>query len=294
MFLTNLLEVEHVDPRQVLVLRHRPNEPNLAKVLPWLAADKPDVFNAYQQTQGERLQGTMERMKGSGYVASFIGHEPGKALFVGLYSIDSSRKIPHKQFWRIPAYQKLRSLGMRDFAAERAGRTILWFDLTLLDFYAIWKGKLIVGWPPPERSWWRRAHKNDFPVLAVLEESAFDAAMPDWSELNLTWEQLGVLPKPWKAALSQWRGIYYIFDTSDGKGYAGSAYGESNILGRWLNYAARGHGGNSQLRNRDPRNFRFSILQRVSPDMDARDIILLESSWKERLHTRRPHGLNDN
>jgi hypothetical protein len=35
-------------------------------------------------------------------------------------------------------------------------------------------------------------------------------------------------------------------------------------------------------------------LQRVSPDMDAADIIALEGSWKQRLHTRQPHGLNDN
>jgi hypothetical protein len=98
----------------------------------------------------------------------------------------------------------------------------------------------------------------------------------------------------WKSALPQWRGIYYIFDTSDGKGYVGSAYGEANLFGRWLNYAARGHGGNKLLKQRHPRNFRFSILQRVSPDMNATDLIRLEVSWKERLHTRQPFGLNDN
>jgi len=94
--------------------------------------------------------------------------------------------------------------------------------------------------------------------------------------------------------LSQWRGVYYIFDTSDGKGYVGSAYGDKNLLGRWLNYAASGHGDNSLLRERDPQNFRFSILQLVAPVMDPTDVIQLESRWKERLHTRAPYGLNDN
>jgi len=102
------------------------------------------------------------------------------------------------------------------------------------------------------------------------------------------------LPSRLKADLSQWRGIYYIFDETDGKGYVGSAYGADNLLGRWRNYAATGHGGNSLLRRRDPRRFRFSILQRVSPDMDADDVIQLEGKWKERLHTRAPQGLNDN
>lgn len=81
----------------------------------------------------------------------------------------------------------------------------------------------------------------------------------------------------------------------------GSAYSESNsdhpdgnLLGRWLGYAASGHGGNAMLRERDPHNFQFSILQRVSPDMDATDVIQLEKTWKDRLHTRAPRGLNDN
>ena len=40
--------------------------------------------------------------------------------------------------------------------------------------------------------------------------------------------------------------------------------------------------------------FRFTILQLVAPTMPASDVIHLESSWKRRLHTRAPYGLNDN
>ena len=118
--------------------------------------------------------------------------------------------------------------------------------------------------------------------------------MPDWNELDLGWHEINLLPRPWRLALSHWRGIYYIFDTSDGKGYVGSAYGAENLLGRWRNYAASGHGGNTLLRRREPKTLRFSILQRVSPDMDATDVIRLEATWKDRLHTRAPIGLNDN
>jgi hypothetical protein len=94
-------------------------------------------------------------------------------------------------------------------------------------------------------------------------------------------------------ALSEWRGIYYIFDEASGKGYVGSASGNENILGRWKNYEATGHGGNAQLKPLDSQGFRFSILQRVSPDMGAAEVVAIENSWKERLHTRL-HGLNDN
>ena len=47
MNLNDLLRRKDIDPKQVLVLRHCPLEPELNKVLPWLAAEKPDVFNAY-------------------------------------------------------------------------------------------------------------------------------------------------------------------------------------------------------------------------------------------------------
>jgi hypothetical protein len=257
-------------------------------------AEEPDVFNAYQQTQGERVERAMQAMTGTGYVASFIGREPGKALFVGLYSIGESKPLSREEFWQVPAYVKLKTFGMRGFADERPSASVLWFDLVLTDFYAHWKGKMIIGWPPPERSWWRRAHRNEFPVIAVLEDSALAAALPEWDEIDFTWEALQILPTRLKFKLSEWRGIYYVFDTLGQKGYVGSAYGENNLLGRWLNYASRGDAGNKLLRQRDPRNCRFTILQRVSPDMDTDDVVRLESSWKRRLHTRHPHGLNDN
>ncbi len=288
----DLLLGKNINPEQVIVLRHRPYEPQLNKVLPWLAAIKPDLFNAYQQAQGEKLEKVLHILEKTGYVASFIGREAGKALFVGLYAIKGSKPITYDEYWRIAANSELKTFGMVGFQGER--QSILWFDLTLTDFYHFWKGKLIVDWPPPERSWWRRAHRNDLPIFSIHEDSVLEADMPEWDTINLSWDELSVLPTRWKLLLSQWRGIYYIFDTSDGKGYVGSAYGDNNILGRWLNYAISGHGGNRLLRKRNPRNFQFTILQRVSPDMISSDVIRLESTWKERLHSREPFGLNDN
>lgn len=289
----DLLSSSKLNPQEVLVFRHRPTEPELNKVLPWLAAERPDVFNAYQQTQGQ----TVEKAMGTaGYVASFIGHQPRKALFVGLYQIGKSRPLTYEQFWKVPAYVEMKAFGIRGYTEQerRERSTVLWFDLSLKDFYKEWKGKLVVDWPPPERAWWRWADRNDITVHAVLEESAFDHSMPNWDQISIDWQQLAVIPSKWRAALSQWRGIYYIFDKTDGKGYVGSACGESNLLGRWQGYAASGHGGNKLLRKRDPQQFIFSILQRVSPDMEPADVIRLESTWKERLHTRSPRGLNEN
>ncbi len=77
----DLLTGKHINPDDVLILRHRPDEPELRKVLPWLAAEKPDIFNAYQQTQGRRVE---KAMLSARFAASFIGHEPSKAVFIGL------------------------------------------------------------------------------------------------------------------------------------------------------------------------------------------------------------------
>jgi hypothetical protein len=294
MNLNDLFRAKDIDPQQVLVLRHRPKEPKLNRALPRLAAEKPSTFNAYQQTQSAKLE---KAMLGARYVASFIGREAGKALFVGLYSIGASKPLTYKGYWRIPEYVEMRErYGMKGPRSEEEGgrSSLLWFELALQDFYTSWKGKLVVKWPPPELSWWRWAHRNEMPVLTILRESELVEPMREWDELVLSWGELTDLPASWKDALRQWRVIYYIFDTSDSKGYVGSAYGKNNVLARWQNYKTSGHGGNTLLRQRNPQNFRFSILERVSPDMSPEDVIQRENTWKNRLYTHKPYGLNDN
>lgn len=288
MQLNDLLAQAAIDPEEVMVLRHRPKEPALRKILPWLASERHELFNAYQQTQGPAAEKAMRR---AGFVASFIGHESGKAVFVGLYKVASVRPISLREYWKMPVHIELKKFGMAGQPRERS--EVTWFDLERLAFRSEWQGKLIVGWPGLELSWWRWAGRNELPVFAILEESILVSEMPDWTRLSLAWQQLDALPRSWQAALSQWRGIYYIFDSSDGRGYVGAAYGKDNLLGRWRNYAKAGHGGNKQLRKRKPDTFRFSILQLVAPDLQASDVCGLEASWKERLHTRE-FGLNDN
>jgi len=299
MELNDLFRKQDVDPSQVLVFRHRPKEPKLRRELRRLAVEKPDVFNAYQQTQGSKVE---KAMKSAKYVASFIGHEPGKAVFVGLYSIGESKPLTREEFWQILAHKEMKDkYGLIGFSEQEDRPSVLWFDLVLTEFYDSWRGKLIVGWPPPELSWFRRAERNKMPILAVLGDSALDPKVPNWRDIVLEWKELHDLSPSWRSAFREWRAIYYIFDTSDRKAYVGSAYGDTdsnqqggNLLGRWLGYAATGHGGNTLLRKRDPDNFRFRILERLMPDMSPEDVNRREVAWKKRLHTRSPVGLNDN
>ena len=64
----------------VLVLRHTPahRDGELKVFLPTIAAEQPELFNAYQQTQNKAVEGKMLKAK---YVASFIGLEKQQAVF---------------------------------------------------------------------------------------------------------------------------------------------------------------------------------------------------------------------
>jgi len=189
--LNDLLRAQDIDSTKVLVFRHRPLEPQLKKILPWLAHERPELFNAYQATQGEKVE---KAMFGSSFVASFIGVEPGRALFVGLYSIVRSRPLTAEEYRRDPIFIELKKFGMKDPEIER--RPVLYFDLLRTAFHESWKGKLIIEWPPPERSWWRRCHKNNMSIVAILEDSALHATMPRWDELAVEWGDFSVLRHP--------------------------------------------------------------------------------------------------
>lgn len=191
----------------------------------------------------------------------------------------------------MPAHVEMKKFGMKGIDANRD--TCLCFDLVRTDFFADWKGKLVIEWKT-ELVWCRRAHSSPFSINAVLEESALVPKIPEWDRMVLKWDELDLIPTAWKKELARWRGIYHIFDESSGKSYVGSAYGNDNLLGRWRNYKSSGHGGNVLLKKRDPKNFSFSILQLVAPNMEQKEIVSLEANWKERLHTRAPNGLNDN
>lgn len=284
----NDLLVQHsIDPSTCLVLRHRPREPELRRKLPWLAAEQPAVFNIYQQTQSSKAERQMVRAK---TVSAFIGHEPGCAVFVGLYEMRGYRELSRAAIDKLPAQQMLYAYG--GFYGDPRSRQ-LFFDLVLLNTLSNWQGKLIVRWPPPEIAWSRWAKGNRFAIEAILQESMFAESMPDWRDIVLTWGDLKAIPTRWRRALEQWRGIYFIWDAKVKKGYVGAAYGTENLYQRWTNYAKTGHGGNKLLRLSDPNDLQFSILERLSPDMPDAEVIDRERTWKTRLHSRE-FGLNAN
>ena len=286
----DILRKSGIDPKGVLILRHSPPEAELRKVLPWLANEHPDVFNTYQSTQHPRAEAAMTKAK---HVASFIGHGPGKALFVGLYEQAGSKLITDVDFRALEAVQLLTDLGQSpdpDPAKHRS--EYQHFDLRLTGALSEWSGRLIVNWPPPEIGWFKWASKSTFPIHAITEDSLLVKQIPHWKDVSLTCDALKVCPEAWRAELRRWRGIYFIFDTAQAKGYVGSAYGDENIWQRWSTHAKRG-GDAKKLKHCDPRNFVFTILEVTNHEMTVDEIVKIEINWTLRLHTI-AHGLNDN
>jgi hypothetical protein len=61
-------------------------------------------------------------------------------------------------------------------------------------------------------------------------------------------------------------------NVSGGKSYLEVAYGKDNLLGRWMNCAVTGDGGNKELRKRNPENFKFLILAGCFPDANPNEV----------------------
>jgi len=280
-----------LDPAQVLILRHTPREPQLRRRFEWIATERPDLFVTYQEIQFPRAEAAMSKAK---WVASFIGRPEKQAIFVGVYQNGSPTKISKKQFWSNPLNQELRdAFGMEGWNDEETRDHVLRFDLKEMKAFQEWRGRLVVDWPGSELAWYRWADKNKMALRCIHEQCELSQHRPPWNEILLTWSELQVLPRSWKDTISQWRGVYLIYDQSDGSMYIGSAYGRENIYQRWAEYAKSGHGGNKHLKNRSPENFVFSILQLVPIDVEPREVIQLEVSWMNRLHSIYPDGLND-
>ncbi|EYD77996.1 hypothetical protein Rumeso_00457 [Rubellimicrobium mesophilum DSM 19309] len=285
-----LLRDAGIEPASVAMLLHNTTLQPLRTLMPTLWSDRPDLLDAYQATHAEQVEATLRTRR---FVASFAPLTDARHLFLGLFEVHGFEELPVERIYADPRYEELeRVYGAVDTTlANNRPRVTQWrFDLRPVEALSDLRGRLIMP-TPPGRGYRRLAENLDAPVLAILEAPLGEAPVPDWRELIVTAAQVRGFPCAWAANLAQWRGIYLIVDESDGARYVGSAYGGTNLLGRWRAHVAGERGVTAELRHRDPGRFRFSILERVSPDMPAEEVIRLEQTWMERLDTRR-FGLN--
>lgn len=147
----------------------------------------------------------------------------------------------------------------------------------------------------------RRANSviDDCEVVQILPDTFDNDIFPGYDKVNISWQELSrvISKESWKTALQNQKGVYLITDTSSGKMYVGSAYGENMIWGRWQSYVRTGNGGNVELKNLSfkyiKQNFHYSILDIFKSTADDQLIIAKESWWKSVLLTR-DFGYNKN
>ncbi|MEL6511377.1 MAG: GIY-YIG nuclease family protein [Pseudomonadota bacterium] len=285
--LHSVLDAEGISPDDVAVLLHTPKEPQLRKFLPWLVRERADLFEWYQSLHNKGVTATLRRRR---FVLSFVSFAPSRLVLAGLYRIAAVETRSTQKILQDPEATELTDRFRLDYGALEQAEDWVWFSLECSDSLAAYAGRLTIS-PKPSRAYGRLAENFDEPIASIEREPVFDAPPPDWRALTISGPELRVLPESWAARLREWRGIYLIVDEHDGARYVGSAYGEANLLGRWQAHVQGSLGLTKRLSERPTERFRFSILERVSPDMTVEDVTALEQTWMQRLHTKE-FGLN--
>lgn len=171
------------------------------------------------------------------------------------------------------------------------------------DFLPLQKyiGRLIIRYHNSAQTMVRRADNlmDQLIVHQILPDVFNEDEFQGYDKVNLSWADLQRVVKKenWRTALRNQKAVYLLSDSSNGKFYVGSAYGDQMLLGRWESYLKTGHGGNVELKKLGKKHiqehFRYSILDIYKSSTPDKVILEREAWWKETLGTRR-FGYNAN
>ena len=164
----------------------------------------------------------------------------------------------------------------------------------MVDELADYQDKLVIDWGAGKRSWVQRAANQAKPVVEIAHQ--YEPRFPGFRAFTRSVDELHTLPSGWQQVLRSVKGVYLLVDIDSGKQYVGSAKGAESLLGRWMDYAGGGDGGDLALKAaaRDGhRKYQVSVLEVVDENTPDDTIEQIESHWKNKLLSRR-FGLNRN
>jgi hypothetical protein len=287
-----------IDRNNTAIMLHTPKEPKFSSLLPWLAEHRRDLLEAYQATHSSPATRTLKKRA---TVVVFVGLGDGTLVLAGVWNNMGNHERPMAEIRALPAVKELIADFDIPFASPPETESCIWFDLQQTDRLAALRGRLRIKPEKMTQTYVRVAEKFPDDILSIERDSMLDPIMPDWKTITIDASQLRdvakSMPVKWQEKLKEWRGIYLIIDVFDGARYVGAAYGNNaNFLGRWLTHVKGEKGITKWLDARDPKNFRFSILERVLDDATVNDLSPLEQTWMIRLGTRHNdgwHGLNN-
>lgn len=179
-------------------------------------------------------------------------------------------------------------------------------DAEYVDAYKKFNSRIVVRFHKRSQNGIVKA-ENILPNLEVVEmlpaDESFIDSFPGYKNVSLTYEKLKarlINSEDWRASLKARKGVYLITDTSNGKLYVGSAYGENGIYGRWKTYMESGYDKNEQEDGKYPneafqkivqeeglsyiqKNFKYSLLETFTDEISDEEIINREKWWKDQL-----------
>ncbi len=267
------------NPAQVKLVRHGNAE------LPVLETyqNNREKFEAYQSFQKPG------KFAGASHIAVFAPTMGTTALFLGLWDIRASKNS-------IDLTEEIHSIIDKHHFPNSWHTDSEWYELERNKTTDELSERLVIDWGKAVVAW---VQSKDKEILEIKGKNSIGDFV-SYDEVQLSFYDLKKLMSQsssnfsWVSALSSVNGIYLIRDKSTGNLYVGSAYGEDGVFGRWSNYSKNGHGGNKKLKDLNPINFEFSILEIAPPTSSADDVIQRENRWKEKLGTREFSGLNEN
>ena len=276
--LHHIFKIYNLNPGSIRLVRHGNKEISIYNTFKE-NRKRLEVYQSYQKPG---------KFGDSNAIAVFAPYYKTTALFLGLWDIIGY--IKNSEFTN-KMLKELKEYELPQGWYERSDRYNLVWNKTLEEL----SERLVIEWGSATVSWVQRKNKNVVElkgVKSIGEFQSFDQVSLDFIDLKKM-TQFADSNITWVKALSSVNGVYLIMDKSNGKLYVGSAYGEQGIYGRWSTYAKNGHGGDKGLKNINPSNFQFSILEIVSPTTTAAGVIDCENKWKEKLGTRM-FGYNQN
>ncbi len=254
-----------LDGKKIKLVRHKDSRAEYRHVM----KDREALLQ-YQREQAKDV------FKGCDYIISFIGLERKRSVFIGVFKINGT-----------------------DFKNNH-----FYYDLEAAPEFADLADRLVIDWGSGSMAWHQWYDRQDREVIEILPQG-YIGNFPGLLDFVLEYDELETLINnpdanfDWRHHLSAVNGIYLILDSSTGRQYIGSANGANGIWQRWSDYASTGHGHNKELialHKTDPthhKNFKFSVLQSLPSNITQREIVEIETLYKQKLGSR-AHGLNSN
>ena len=212
-------------------------------------------------------------------LASFIVTEAKKTVFVGMYRVEDVGVAPPGSF---------DALLKHDVTGKYQ------YELRLIDKLASYQDMVVIDWGAGTRTWVQRAENQPKPVLEIAHQ--YEPRFPGFRSFTRLVDEVPGLPNGWQQVLRSVKGVYLLVDVDSGQQYVGSAKGADSLLGRWMDYAGGGDGGDVALRaaaKEGRRTYQVSVLEVVDENTPDDTIEQIESFWKNKLLSH-SFGLNRN